>query len=314
MKIAICSDLHLEFGDINLQNTENADVLILGGDICVAADIGKPDPNNIMEGARSNRITDFFKRCSFQFPHVIYVMGNHEHYHGDFATSGNKLKSLIESNMLSNVYLLDKESKKIDDVTFVGGTLWTDMNNDDEMTKFHVSRRMNDFQCVGNSTRMVTRTVPIYEQNPNWTEDGLNGGKYLQNEAGFHIKIGEKKKQEPGHFSPQDAFDEHKETLGYIQSVIEGKFDQKFVVVGHHAPSRISTHPRYEHDTLMNGAYSSSIDEYIMDHPQIKLWTHGHTHEDFDYMLGSTRIVCNPRGYINYEGRADSFELKFVEV
>jgi Icc-related predicted phosphoesterase len=314
MKIAICSDLHLEFGDINLQNTENADVLILGGDICVAADIGKPDPNNIMEGARSNRITDFFKRCSFQFPHVIYVMGNHEHYHGDFATSGNKLKSLIESNMLSNVYLLDKESKKIDDVTFVGGTLWTDMNNDDEMTKFHVSRRMNDFQCVGNSTRMVTRTVPIYEQNPNWTEDGLNGGKYLQNEAGFHIKIGEKKKQEPGHFSPQDAFDEHKETLGYIQSVIEGKFDQKFVVVGHHAPSRISTHPRYKHDTLMNGAYSSSIDEYIMDHPQIKLWTHGHTHEDFDYMLGSTRIVCNPRGYINYEGRADSFELKYVEI
>jgi 3',5'-cyclic AMP phosphodiesterase CpdA len=62
MKIAVCSDLHLEFGDINLQNTDNADVLILGGDICVAADIGRPDPHNIMEGARSNRITDFFKR------------------------------------------------------------------------------------------------------------------------------------------------------------------------------------------------------------------------------------------------------------
>jgi len=314
MKIAICSDIHLEFGDINLQNTENADVLILGGDICVAADIGKPDPNNIMEGARSNRITDFFKRCSFQFPHVIYIMGNHEHYHGDFATSGNKLKSLLESNMLSNVYLLDKESKKIDDVTFVGGTLWTDMNNDDEMTKFHVTRRMNDFQCVENGNRMVTRTVPIYELNPNWTEDGLNGGKYLQNEAGFHIRIGEKKKQGPSHFSPQDAFDDHKKMLGYIQTVIEGKFDQKFVVVGHHAPSKLSTHPRYKHDTLMNGAYSSSLDEYILAHPQIKLWTHGHTHEDFDYMLGSTRIVCNPRGYINYEGRADSFELKFVEV
>jgi Icc-related predicted phosphoesterase len=314
MRIAICSDLHLEFGDINLQNTDNADVLILGGDICVADDIGKPDPNNFMEGAKSNRITDFFKRCSFQFPHVIYVMGNHEHYHGDFATSGNKLKSLLESNMLSNVYLLDKESKKIDDVTFVGGTLWTDMNNDDEMTKFHVTRRMNDFQCVENSNRMVTRTVPIYEQNPNWTEDGKNGGKYLQNEAGFHIRIGDKKKQGPSTFSPQDAFDDHKKMLGYIQSVIEGKFDQKFVVVGHHAPSRLSTHPRYKHDTLMNGAYSSSLDEYIMDHPQIKLWTHGHTHEDFDYMLRSTRIVCNPRGYINYEGRADNFQLKTVEI
>ena len=102
--------------------------------------------------------------------------------------------------------------------------------------------------------------------------------------------------------------------LDYIQTVIEGKFDQKFVVVGHHAPSRLSTHRRYRHDTLMNGAYSSSLDEYIIDHPQIKLWTHGHTHEDFDYVLGSTRIVCNPRGYAQYEDRAYNFQLKTVEV
>ena len=314
MKIAICSDIHLEFGDINLQNTENADVLILGGDICVVADIGRPDPNPFMEGAKSSRITDFFKRCSSEFPHVIYIMGNHEHYHGDFATSGNKIKSLLESNMLSNVYLLDKEIKTIDDVTFIGGTLWTDMNKEDPLTLFHVKRGMNDFRCVDNSNRMVTRTVPVYELNPDWTEDGLNGGKYLQNEAGFYIKIGDKKKQEASTFCPEDAVVDHRKMLGYIQSVIEGEFDQKFVVVGHHAPSKLSTHPRYKNDTLMNGAYSSSIDEYILEHPQIKLWTHGHTHEDFDYMLGTTRIVCNPRGYINYEGRADSFELKFVEV
>ena len=270
MKIAICSDLHLEFGDINLQNTENADVLILGGDICVAADIGKPDPNNFLEGAKSNRITDFFKRCSSDFPHVIYIMGNHEHYHGDFATSGNKLKSLLESNMLSNVYLLDKEVKTIDDVTFIGGTLWTDMNKEDSLTLFHIKGMMNDFRCV------------------------MNGGNRR--------------------FLPEDAVVDHRQMLGYIQTVIEGEFDQKFVVVGHHAPSKASTHPRYAREELMNGGYSSSLDDYIIDHPQIKLWTHGHTHEDFDYMLGTTRIVCNPRGYINYEGRADSFQLKFVEV
>jgi len=102
--------------------------------------------------------------------------------------------------------------------------------------------------------------------------------------------------------------------FGYIQTVIEGKFDQKFVVVGHHAPSKASTHPRYAKEELMNGGYSSSLDEYIMDHPQIKLWTHGHTHEDFDYMVGSTRVVCNPRGYDGYEDRADRFKLKYMEV
>ena len=35
----------------------------------------------------------------------------------------------------------------------------------------------------------------------------------------------------------------------------------------------------------MNGGYSSSLDFFIESHPQIKLWTHGHTHETFDYVV-----------------------------
>jgi 3',5'-cyclic AMP phosphodiesterase CpdA len=314
MRVAICSDIHLEFGDINLQNTDNADVLILGGDICVAADIGRPDNSNIFEGARSNRIVDFFKRCSFQFPHVIFIMGNHEHYNGDFAESKNKLQSMLESNMLSNVYLLDKETKVIDDTTFIGGTLWTDMNNGDEITLYHMRTMMNDFRCVKNSNRMVQRMVPIYDPNPDWTPDGKNGLRYATNEVGQYIKIGEKRKEEASTFSPQDAFDDHKKMLGYLKVMLEGKHTEKFVVVGHHAPSKLSTHPRYKNEEIMNGGYSSDLSAFILDNPQIKLWTHGHTHEDFDYMIGSTRIVCNPRGYDKYEDRADNFTLKYVDV
>jgi len=314
MRVAICSDIHLEFGDINLQNTDNADVLILGGDICVAADIGRPDNSNIFEGARSNRIADFFKRCSFQFPHVILIMGNHEHYNGDFAESKNKLQSMLESNMLSNVYLLDKETKVIDDTTFIGGTLWTDMNNGDEITLYHMRTMMNDFRCVKNSNRMLQRMVPIYEPNPDWTPDGKNGLRYATNEVGQFIKIGEKRKEEVSTFSPQDAFDDHKKMLAYLKLMLEGKHDTKFVVVGHHAPSKLSTHPRYKNEEIMNGGYSSDLSAFILDNPQIKLWTHGHTHEDFDYMIGSTRIICNPRGYDGYEDRADNFTLKYVDV
>jgi predicted phosphodiesterase len=309
MKIALASDIHLEFGDIILKNEENADVLILGGDICVAEDIGKPDPNNFMEGARSNRITDFFKRCSFQFPHVVYIMGNHEHYHGDFATSGNKIKSMLESNMLSNVYLLDKESKVIDDVTFIGGTLWTDMNKEDPLTLFHIRQMMNDFRCVDNSNRMVTYKTPIYKKDAD--------GKYIMQKIGeinSMVEDGFEVKERVSRFSPEDAVADHKEMLQYIQTVIEGKFDEKFVVVGHHAPSKTSTKPKYQNDTLMNGGYSSRLDEFILDHPQIKLWTHGHTHDPFDYMVGSTRVVCNPRGYDGYEDRADRFELQYIEI
>ncbi len=52
----------------------------------------------------------------------------------------------------------------------------------------------------------------------------------------------------------------------------------------------------------------------MRDNKEIKLWTHGHTHEDFDYMIGTTRVFCNPRGYINYESKADNWTLKSVEI
>lgn len=308
MKIALASDIHLEFGDINLKNTENADVLILSGDICVAADIGKPDPNNFLEGSRSSRFVDFFKRCSFQFPRVVYVMGNHEHYHGDYATSATKLKQMLSDNALDNVHLLDRECVKINDVTFIGGTLWTDMNKEDPLTLHSMTSMMNDFRCVKNSNRVVN----FKTHEPISKPVGMTDEEYLAlpHEKRFRAVFREREAK----FSPEDAVEEHRKMLQYISIMVEGKHNDKFVVVGHHAPSRLSTHPRYKNEQLMNGGYSSDLSEFILDRPQIKLWTHGHTHEPFDYMIGTTRIVCNPRGYINYEDRADQFELQYIEV
>ena len=45
----------------------------------------------------------------------------------------------------------------------------------------------------------------------------------------------------------------------------------------------------------------------IMDNPNIKLWIHGHVHNNFDYMIGDTRVICNPRGYEMYQ---ENFEFK----
>jgi Icc-related predicted phosphoesterase len=106
----------------------------------------------------------------------------------------------------------------------------------------------------------------------------------------------------------------HWQTISYLKSVLPDLKDKKVVFVGHHTPSHQSIHDRYKKDQLMNGGYHSDLSEFILDHPQIKLWTHGHTHEPFDYMIGETRIVCNPRGYSGYDEHADSFELKYLEV
>jgi hypothetical protein len=34
----------------------------------------------------------------------------------------------------------------------------------------------------------------------------------------------------------------------------------------------------------------------LVDAAQPALWVHGHIHEQRDYRLGPTRVVCNPRG------------------
>lgn len=284
MRVAVCSDLHLEFGNLELKNTEKADVLILSGDICVAHSFSEKP-----------QFLDFFEQVCGEFPHVVYIMGNHEHYSGDFAQSEQILKFHLAH--LKNLHILEKETFELGEYLFIGGTLWTDMNGGDATTLHFVSSAMNDFRIVKNSNRMTHIKVPVYEE-----------------ENGQLKEVGMRFKELVSTFSPSDAVEDHKKFVDYIQHVIKNNPDKKIVVVGHHAPSKLSTHPRYQNDTLMNGGYSSSLDFFIEDHPQIVLWTHGHTHETFDYEIGKTRIVCNPRGYINYEDRADRFELRFIDV
>ncbi len=143
--------------------------------------------------------------------------------------------------------------------------------------------------------------VNAYDADGNVKLD--DNGQPIQ-QAEFHKR--------PARFTPQDTVQDHKKMLEYISVTSEPL--GKYVVVGHHAPSKASTHPRYQTEVIVNGAYSSRLDQFILDNPQIKLWTHGHTHEDFDYMIGTTRVVCNPRGYDGYEERADNFKLKYVEI
>jgi predicted phosphodiesterase len=309
MKIAICSDLHLEFGSLELKNTEGADVLILSGDILVERDLDMWDTRQVELGfmpARSQMFHEFMQQCASEFPHIVYVAGNHEHYHGDYATTLHSLKRKLA--YIKNLYILDKETVKLGDITFIGGTLWTDMNKEDPLTLYNIRQMMNDFRCVIHSGRVVNYKTKVLVNKP----IGMSDEEFRNLPESEKTK--EVFKTRPATFSPEDAVEDHKQMLQFIQTVIAEKPNQKFVVCGHHAPSRLSTHPRYKHEELMNGGYSSSLDDYITDHPQIKLWTHGHTHEDFDYMIGETRIVCNPRGYIKYEKRADNFKLKVVEV
>jgi Icc-related predicted phosphoesterase len=310
MKVAVCSDLHLEFEDINLKNEEGAEVLVLSGDILVAADLDIYDRRQEEMGfarARSQRFQDFFSRVCFQFPHVVYVAGNHEHYHGDFKYTLSDLK--MKLGRFENLHILDKEVFQLRDYKFVGSTLWTDMNKEDPLTLYHIKQMMNDFRCVKNSNREVSYKTfqPINKPVGVTDEDFLA----LPHEKRFTTVF----KTKPAVFCPEDAVEEHKKSLEYIKFIVsEAKPHEKVVVVGHHTPSLRSCAEKYNNDPMMNGGYHNSLDEYIMDHPQIALWTHGHTHENMDYMIGDTRVFCNPRGYAGWDDTAASFQLKVLEV
>lgn len=246
MKIQIVSDLHLEFCDINIQNVDDTDVLILSGDILVIEKLKRP--------VAGQPYLDFLKRVTFQFPHVIYVAGNHEFYSsGKFFQGVDDLREICRQ--FPNLYFLERDTVTINDILFVGGTLWTDCNKYDPLTMLHLQSMMNDYRATINDKNGY---IPI---------------------------------------KTKDTCERHKMTLDYIMQVLDMNKDKKCVVVTHHTPSFQSMHPMYANDQIMNGGYHSELSEYILDRPQIKLWTHGHTHNSFDYMIGSTRVVCNPRGY-----------------
>jgi len=306
MKIALASDIHLEFGPIDLRNDQGADVLLLAGDICVADDFVS---SRSYKQEQAQEYRKFFDQVTQEFPQVVYIMGNHEHYHGDAAKSYRILKEHLD---YGNLHILEKETWRHMGHTFVGGTLWTDMNRNDPITLMHTKGAMNDFNGVLNSNRMVVRRVPLYMENLLYTEDGKNGGKYIKDEKGALVPNGVKFKEEPASWSPEDTVEDHQQMLDYIDIVIGDPGN--YIVVGHHAPSSRSVADWYKGDTVMNGAFRSELDEFIMDRPQIKLWVHGHMHNASDYMIDSTRIVCNPRGYIGYESCANTFELKYLEV
>ncbi len=274
MKIQIVSDLHLEFQDADVPNI-GADVLILSGDICVAEDLydhPKAGSNGVNLGSRQAKAQtyrNFFQRVSDEFEQVVYVAGNHEHYHGKWSQTHDTLAN--ECAEYGNIAYLERGVLVHKGVTFIGGTLWTDMNKGDPITMHAIRDMMNDFRVIRDDSRGYT---PL---------------------------------------KPSTVAMRHRDTLQYIKTIVAGKHEDKFVVVGHHAPSFQSVHPNYRGDTLMNGGYASDLSEFILDRPQIKLWTHGHMHESSDYMLGETRIVANPKGYPG-EYRETVFEHKVVEI
>lgn len=280
MKIAYASDIHVEFESINLYNTEKADVLILAGDIILASNLFPNEEKHYLGERefihnRSERFHAFFQQICEEFPHVIYILGNHESYRNDIANTYTDIKEKL--SYLKNLHILEKETFKLEDVTFICGTMWTDFNKGEGYAMRMIERRMNDFQIIKNSNR---------ESKNAWTSI----------------------------WSADDAYEDHQKFLEFAKSELSKEENRKVVMVTHHCPSDICVPEKYKGDTMMNPGYVSNLSDFILGNPKITHWICGHSHRRLDAMIGPTNILMNCRGYHGIEEMADDFELKYVDI
>ena len=220
------------------------------------------------------RLVEYLKECSTMFRHVIFVPGNHEYYHGVMETVFNDL--LFGCSLQTNIHIMDCSDICIDDTYFIGATLWTDFENGNPMAMEYARRNMTDFEII-----------------------------HVEDE---HARYGSRV------VTPYDVLILHNLSKDYIFKRINYRKDicDKIVVVSHHCPSYQSVPDIFKGNRL-NGAFASSLDYDILN-TEPDVWIHGHTHTSFDYQIGKTRVICNPRGYHGYELNKGFNPLLTVEI
>jgi len=231
MRILVLSDLHLEFADLALPRHPEVDVVCLAGDIHVG-----------VQGVG-------WAAEMFPDTPVVYVPGNHEFYRHAYPRLLQKMSDAAEG---TSVHLLDNTGVEIDDVVFLGATLWSDfLLLDDRATAMEESQRlMQDYHLI--------RVSPGYHR-----------------------------------LTPRHTLTLHRASLSWLSDHLPA--EQPTVVVTHHAPSGRSYGPAVP-ATPLAAAFASPLDE-LVESSGAELWIHGHLHRAEDYVIGGTRVLCNPRGY-----------------
>lgn len=267
MKIASMSDLHLEFhghkpwfglSESIIWNGPKSDVLILAGDIV--------DSGSLMETKYRAKVRELFDMFAKNYKHVIYVMGNHEHYNGDFFKTQTRLNEFLFE--FKNMVLLEKTGVMIDDIRFFGGTMWTDLS--EPINAMVAKQGMNDYHLVENSGANVSFRVK--------EEDGQYSRHYRS-----------------GRLLPSDTTQDHLLFVKALKDDLE-LFSNRYVVVTHHSPSYSMCNPLYIGDEY-NPCYHNNLENLILDNPKIKRWFCGHTHSGMRRMIGECEVILNPRGY-----------------
>lgn len=288
MKLLILSDLHLEFRAA-ASSLGNAAVSVAGhvaddfDAVVLAGDIQAPGHRGVAWAAAEP---------AFAGKPVFYVPGNHEYYGQVWA---KELAAMRAAAQGTNVQVLDRDMVTLvsgvgsdagpEPVRVLGATLWTDFRlkvlgadgqwrRDARLAAAEAGVGLNDFSVI-----RVQRSAP---------ESGVR------------------------RLRPLDTVQWHHAARQWLLARLAEPWAGRTVVVTHHAPHPGSLAGCFERSGL-SPAFVNDLPAEVFR--GVDLWVHGHTHDSFDYQVnrpggGTCRVVCNPRGYVRWDGTLENRVFK----
>lgn len=157
MRLHILSDLHLEFGPLDIPVVD-ADIVVLAGD----THLGR----NGVEWALEH----------FPSQPVIYLCGNHEFYRHSFPDLIDELKGRTRD---TNIHVLENDVVEICGYTILGCTLWTDFasTGKTDLAMATAGMYMTDYQIIefGPDVRVLRPqdTARAHAKSVAWLRDAI---------------------------------------------------------------------------------------------------------------------------------------------
>lgn len=216
---------------------------------------------------------------------VAMIGGNHEAY-------GDSLYANIAANRKEAE---DASADRANPMRFLERETWALTAPDGTSVRIIAATWWTDFEVFGRDTRHRA----MAHARRSMTD--------------FHIiRVRDAVRHEPQRLDPEDVLRINAASTAYIEDELAQPFDGVTIVMTHHAPSFQSVAPQFRGD-LLTAAYASAREDLI-ERFQPALWAHGHTHVSFDYRIGRTRVICNPRGYAPHELNPDFDPELAVEI
>ncbi|RUS12614.1 Metallo-dependent phosphatase-like protein, partial [Endogone sp. FLAS-F59071] len=257
------SDIHLEYYRPKPQTWPS--IPRLCPTLILAGDIGN---------AHHTHYRDFVSSCSTSFDHVLVVAGNHEFYQPStpVLTAAEVLETIQSiCDALPNVTFLNKKSVVIDNVRFLGATMWTQIRPEDKQT---VASSMNDYYQIF-----------IERPDPNSKPRSRSNKK----KSGWRTATTE---------ITQSWHRDQRDWLAHELTDPSDGLALPTVVVTHHAPSFRHLESIHSAEEGFQSAYATDLTK-LMRNPPVVAWVSGHTHSITEMLLGEGRVLCvsNCSGY-----------------